>query len=115
VWGARGSELGQGGVGKKRWEEGKPWRPDNGGEHAASVVHHAGGGGGCFWRGSAGAVVGSDEGGGGALTISGAEGGHREVAHARAREAGVAASAIWPVEDYREEPACQREKMGRTG
>jgi hypothetical protein len=60
-------------------------------------------------------VVGSDE-GGGALTILGAEGGHREVAHARAREAGVVASAIRPVEeDYREEPACQREKMGRTG
>jgi hypothetical protein len=83
-------------------------RPGDGGEWAAAMMHHDGRGGGRFRRRSGRAVVGSDEGGGAAPAISGAEGGHREVARTRAREAAVVASVIQPGEkDDRAGLACQ--------
>jgi hypothetical protein len=57
---------------------------------------------------------GSDE--GVAPVVLGAEGGHREAARVRAREAMVAASAVRPgEEDDWAGPTCQRERAGRAG
>jgi hypothetical protein len=74
--GRSGLEMGQGGVGEERWEEGVlgcPFYRVGGGagrlgiegERVAVVVCHNGGGGSHFRRGSASVVVGSDEEGGG--------------------------------------------------